>query len=310
MTNYVFTEIVDKVETAYKLLGEGKIVLPPRNFTKTRDGGDYLYCAATNLQNQTFIVLGSAFMPWNKDRELPIVVGSYLYSSFDNGDVLAIIEGTHIVNLRTAAKSAVAIKLLAKKESKILGFIGLGQQAKMHAEIISKYFKFDRIIAFSRNPQNYPEPQEYIKKATGIKVEVLPISEIAKLADIIIVATHAKEPLINFSDLNPGQLIVSLDHAESVSRDIVTNAKTYVDYRPTAENELGPVKLSIQENGYKLDQIAGDLSEVILGTKKGRENDSEIIYFQSLGVTHENLATVEYFYEKLKDETTEIDLIG
>jgi ornithine cyclodeaminase len=305
--NYDLDEIVKAIEESYRNLSEGKIAIPQRTFSKTRNGGDYLYSAATNLERETFIVLSSPFMPWNAEKGLPIVRRVYVYTSFKDGEVLALVEGTDLVKYRTCAKSAVATKYLAKKSSKILGFIGLGAQSTFHAEIISKYFQFERIVGYSRNPDNWTGNLNTIKEKTGIEVEVTSREEVIKQSDILIIATHSKEPLVSFEELHKGQLVLGLDHAESVNRDVVFSAKTYVDYYPTAENEFGPVKVAV-ENGFNFKKLAGDLGELVTGKTMARENDDEIIFFQSLGVTNEDLATVEYLYDKLKDNSNEISL--
>ncbi len=136
-------------------------------------------------------------------------------------------------------------------------------------------------------------------------MEVLPLEAVIAEADILHVATFAKEPLFSFDDLHSGQLVISLAHSEEVSRDIVFNAKTFVDLAETAYAETGPVKIAL-EDGYARSDIAGSLGELTSDSVRGRENADEIIYFQSLGVMNENLALVDYFYEKLKDELPDV----
>lgn len=309
--DYVFTEVVDAIEESYRLLGQGQLVLPPRFFTDTENGGDYLYSAATNLKRKTFVVRGSAFMPWNAEKGVSTVTGAYMYSSFLTGEVLAMVEGTEVVKLRTAAKSAVAANYLAKNNSSVIGFVGLGQQAKMHAEILTQLFPITSLLGYSRNPQGNPEPLAYIKEKTGLEVTLLESPQaVAAQADILVVATHATEPLVSYADLHPGQLVLALDHAESVAKDIVLQAKTYVDFTPTAENENAPVKMLLQEGKLRIEDIAGELSDLVLQKVPARTSDEEIILFQSLGVMNEDLATVEYLYERNKGTAESVDLIG
>lgn len=309
LDNYNILEIADAVQDSYKHLGNGRIVIPPRSFAETRDGGDYLYGAITNLDKETYMVLGSAYMPWRAKDNKPIVEGTYLYMSFQDGSCKAVVNGVDLVNFRTGAKSTVAAKYLAKESSSTLGLIGLGNQARTQAEAICGVFDIKRIIGFSRNEEKQIPTKEYIKEKTSIEVESVPIATVTEESDIIVIGTHSKEPLISFEDLKPGQLLISLAHAEEVSKDIVTKAKTYVDFKNTALNEFGPVKAAIEE-GFDPDKLAGDLCNLVNGEIKGRESDDEIIYFQSLGVMNEDLATLEYLYEKLKDVAPKVDLEG
>lgn len=309
LERYNMPEVVSAVDQAYKLLGEKKIVVPSRFFTKTKEGGDYLYGGATNLERETFMVRSSAFMPWFKGVEgKRIVTGYYLYSSFRTGDLLAIINGNDIVNLRTGAKSAVAAKYLAKKGSKVLGLIGLGQQARTQAEAIASQFDLARIIGYSRDESKSLPTQKYIKEKTDLKVEYLPKEEVVKQSDILIIGTFSQEPLVSFLDLHPGQLVITLAHAPEVAQDVIEQAdQVFVDYLPTSQTEAGSVKAAL-DAGTSPDKVKGDLTELASDQKPGRQNDHEIIYFQSQGVTHEDFALVEYLYDRLADSSPKISL--
>lgn len=307
--NYNMSEVVDAIDKVYKLLWEKKVESHERHFIKTKEGGDYMYAAATDFEKELYVIRGSSFLPWNKGTKNPIYAGAYMLSSYADGQVLAIIDNSLIINLRTGAKSAVAAKYLAKKESKTLGLIGLGNQAKTNAEAIATQFGLTNIIGYSRNPENWQDTFEYIKSKTKLPVEVKSKGDVIKEADILVLSTLSDEPLLGPKDLHPGQLIISLSHREEISRDVVFQNKTFVDYKPEAEKTFGPVKAAI-ESGYKMSEVKGDLAELASGKVKGRESDDEIIYFQSLGVTIEDLAAVEYLYEKLRDGAEEVNLEG
>lgn len=305
--NYKMSEIVDAVERIYKLLGEGKAEAHERHFIKTKDGGDYMYAAATDLEKEWYVVRGSSYMPWNKDAGKSAYAGCYILASYDSGEQLAVVDSSLIVSLRTGAKSAVAAKYLAKKDTRTLGLIGLGTQALFQAEAITSQFKIEKIVGYCRKPEERKTVLENIKLKTGIEVQLKNKEEIIKEADILVVATTSDKPLLSFDNLHEGQLVISLAHKEEIDKDVVKRAKTYVDYKPEAIQTFGPVKAAI-ESGYSINEVKGDLAEVVSGNVIGRESDEEIIYFQSLGVTIEDLAVVENLYEKLQAGAKEASL--
>jgi ornithine cyclodeaminase len=107
--------------------------------------------------------------------------------------------------------------------------------------------------------------------------------------------------------LHKGQLVIGTDHAETVAKDVALNAeKVFVDYRPTAENEPATIRMLLEEGHAYEEIVDGDLLQLTGGALPGRESEDEIIFFQSLGVLNENLAAVEYLYDKLKNEAEEI----
>ncbi len=296
---YDMGEIMDAVEEGYKLLNEGKVKMGPRVFIPTKEGGDFLYGAAVNLDSEYFVVRGSPFMPWNKNTGKPIVRGYYMLINFNDGELKVVVEGKDVVVWRTGAKSGVAAKYLTRENSEVLGIIGLGQQMKTQVEAISKVRDIKRVLAWTRTPENHKETIDHIKNATGIDVELVDIAEIMMQSDIVVVATHSKEPLINFKDSKKGQTILSISHSIEVNDDFVFNSdKVFVDYIETAKSEFGPYKSAV-EKGYDGSKLNGDLTDLAAGKVKGRENDDDIILFQSLGVMHEDLAAVEYLLKKL-----------
>ncbi len=307
LNNYDMREVIEAVEKVYKKLGEDKIDIPQRVFAKTKKGGDYLYGAATNLEKGTFIVLSSAYLPWNSKKDLPTVTGAYLYSSFETGELLAVVNGEKLVDLRTGAKSAVGARYLARGNSEVLGLIGLGQQAKTQAEAIASEFGLKRIIGWTRNPDKHKDTLEYIKEKTGIEVELEQRDNVVDQSDILVVGTYSKKILVEYDQLQKGQLVISLSHSTEVSPDLVKNARSFVDTYETALSETGPVKAAIEE-GFSKKDLGGELSDIISGKKKGRVNDDEIVLLQSLGVMCENLAVVEYIYETVKDKVQDVDL--
>ena len=118
-----------------------------------------------------------------------------------------------------------------------------------------------------------------------------------------------KITLVSFSELHKGQLVIGTDHADTVAKDVVLNAdKVFVDYKPTAENEPATINTLLNEGKSYDELVDGDLLQLSAGEIKGRVSEDEIIFFQSLGVMNENLAAVEYLYEKVKDEAEEIEL--
>jgi ornithine cyclodeaminase/alanine dehydrogenase-like protein (mu-crystallin family) len=281
--------LVDAIEDAYVNLD--KYVLTPRIFSNTRDDGDCLLAGAVNLRTERQLVRGSSYSPWRK----PAVMGHFMLLNYDTGDFLAVVDGTEIISFRTGAKSAVAAKYLAKKSSKTLGLIGIGTSAKIHAEAICSVLPIERILGYSRNPGQWTDQLTYIKEHTGIEVELVDMDTLKGNSDVIVLSTWTENPILKSADLHPGQLIISTAHAEEVSKEIPLEFGAFVDTVEAAKGELGPVKLALAD-GAAESIIKGALKDVIAG-KVGRKSDTEIVYFQSLGCTHEDMTVVEYVYE-------------
>jgi ornithine cyclodeaminase/alanine dehydrogenase-like protein (mu-crystallin family) len=303
-----FKELIDQIAKYYVMLKEEKVAVTNRLFS-TKDGGLHIIGGATNFETESYIAMAQTVMPWRGEKGLPVATTSYIYSSYRTAEIKAIMGGADIVKYRTPAKSALAAKYLApKKKEYTLGLIGLGIQAVTHAQALSAIFNVTRIIGHSRTPEKWQHNIDAMKSKLGKEVELLSKEELLKEADIVVVVTSFKAPLVNFADLHKGQLIIGTDHADTVAKDVVINAdKTFIDYRPTAENENAAVKMLLEEGKKYEDIVDGDLLQLASGELKGRESDDEIIFFQSLGVMNENLAAAEYLYEKVGDKAQEVE---
>lgn len=305
-----YGELIDQIEKYYAMLKEGKVEVTNRIFSPTKDKGLYIIGGATNFENENFITMSQIVMPWLGEKALPVATTSYLYSSFRTSEIKAVVGGADVVKYRTPGKSALAAKYLApKKQEYTLGLIGLGIQAVTHVEAFKSIFNVTKVVANSRTPEKWEHNINAIKSSTDLEVEIVSKEDLLKQADIVVVITSSKEPIVTFDMLHKGQLIIGTDHADTVAKDVALNAdQVFVDYRPTAENENATIKMLLEEGKKYEDVVDGDLLQLATGDIEGRKSDDEIIFFQSLGVMCENLAAVEYIYDKVGDKAEEVEV--
>ena len=92
--------------------------------------------------------------------------------------------------------------------------------------------------------------------------------------------------------------------------ETVAAAVLYVDRRESAENEAGDYRRALEEGAIGPDHIRGEIGEVLIGTKPGREDDSQLTMFRSLGLAVEDLAAAEYVVRRAREEGagTEVEL--
>ena len=292
--NLDFPKLIDQVRDYYVKLKEGTVTLSG---------------CATNLETQSFIVMGQPVYPWKSEQAQPVATTAYLYMDYMNGEIKAVVGGADLVAYRTPAKSALAAKYLAPNKEKItLGLIGLGIQSVTHAKAFNETFNLENILVTSRTPDKWQHNIDAIADKTSITPQIKETSEVVNESDIIVLITSSKEPIVEFEQLHPGQLIIGTDHADTVGKSVALNTnKVFVDYRPTAENENATIKMLLDEGKVYDDLVTGDLLQLASNEIQGRESEDEIIFFQSLGVMCENLAAVEYYYGLDRVEYHEVD---
>lgn len=213
--------------------------------------------------------------PENPKRGLDTHVGAVILHSGETGEPLAFMNASAITAIRTAAVSAVATKLLARKDAAVLAIIGKGVQAKAHA----------RAIPLVR------DIRETRFCGRGESVE-----EAVRGADIVVTATSSREPILAREWVRPGAHInavgSSIAAARELESDLVTHASLFVDRRESTLNESGDYL------GAPGATIRAEVGELLTGAAAGRTSESEVTLFKSLGLAVEDLASAAFLYDK------------
>jgi len=223
------------------------------------------------------------FYPGNK--EMPTHHAMILLFRPETGEPLAVMDGRLITEMRTAAVSAVATKLLARAEVKVLAILGSGVQARSHLEALRLVRNFEEVRVWS------PRNAGTFAKNFGVRATTSP-EEAVRGADVIVVATAATTPVLRGQWLAPGAHINAVGATRPNWRELddeaLRRAKIYVELREAALKESGDVIAAGKE--------PVEIGEVIAGKQNGRRSADEITLFKSVGVAVEDIAAAELVY--------------
>ncbi len=127
------------------------------------------------------------------------------------GHLKAIAVGEYLGRLRTGAIGGAAIDLMSRKDSRILGIIGFGEQAWMQARAALAIRNIDEIRVYRRNRELLLLLSERASREFGVTVRAMddPRSCVTG-SDIIVTATNSSAPVIRGEWLSPGAHINSL----------------------------------------------------------------------------------------------------
>jgi|SRR5579884_376561 len=92
--------------------------------------------------------------PDNGARGLPTHLAVIQLFRADTGEPLAAMDGRLITEMRTAAVSAIATRLLARADARALAILGSGVQAHAHVEALRLVRRFDDLRVWSRTPEH------------------------------------------------------------------------------------------------------------------------------------------------------------
>jgi ornithine cyclodeaminase/alanine dehydrogenase-like protein (mu-crystallin family) len=228
------------------------------------------------------------FFPSNAERGIPTHMATIFLVDPQTGTPLAIMDGRLITEMRTAAVSAAATKLLAPPDAKILAILGSGVQARSHVEALRLVREFQEIRLWS------PTREHAERFAKDIGAKATSAEEAVSGADVIITATNSTMPVLKGSWLKPGSHVNAVGACRPDWRELDDEAMShiiFVDSREGAATESGDVILS----GAK---IYAELGEALAGKVPTRANETTI--FKSLGMAVEDIAAAMLVYRSAK----------
>jgi ornithine cyclodeaminase len=242
--------------------------------------------------------------PGNPKRGLDTHLGAVILHSGETGEPLAIANASAITAIRTAAVSAVATKLLARRDASVLAILGGGVQAGSHLQAIPIVRGIKEIRQFSRG--SVEDRRSRLSGHSAVPVLYVGSAEEAvRGADIVVTATNSKEPVIKREWLQDGVHINAVGSSIAAARELdgatVAAASLFVDRRESTLNESGDYLFAVVEGAISgPDHIKAEIGEILAGSAVGRKSDTEITLFKSLGLAVEDLASAAFLYEKAK----------
>jgi ornithine cyclodeaminase/alanine dehydrogenase-like protein (mu-crystallin family) len=226
--------------------------------------------------------------PGNATLGLPTHQGVIVLFRSATGEPLAVLDGRLITEMRTAAVTAAATKLLAVPEARVLAILGSGVQARAHFKALSVVRSFDEIRLWSRNSEH---AQELADKIGGTATTA---EDAVRGADVVVTVTHASDPVLFGQWLKPGVLVNAVGAVGLRNRevdDITMQGAVVVDSREAAVVESGEVALAGTT-------VYAELGEILAQRKP--KPSATITVFKSLGLAVEDLAAAKLVLDALR----------
>jgi ornithine cyclodeaminase/alanine dehydrogenase-like protein (mu-crystallin family) len=230
--------------------------------------------------------LGAKLVTWYPDNQgVPTHHAIVQLFRPETGEPLVTMDGTLITEMRTGAVSAVATDRLARREASVLALLGSGVQARSHLEAL-------RLVRSFRDARVWsPRTAREFAAVHGVRA-VSSAEEAVRGADVIVVATMSRVPVLSGAWLAPGAHVNAVGAVRpdwrELDDDVLARSRLFVESREAASRESGDVMAS---RG-----IVAEIGEVVAGVARGRETRDEITLFKSVGVAVEDIATANLVY--------------
>ncbi|MBU4491027.1 MAG: alanine dehydrogenase [Euryarchaeota archaeon] len=290
------------VEEAFRQHGLKKVQMPPKLYLyfKKHNGDLRTMPAYLEEQDITGVKIVNVH-PDNPKKGLPTVMALVILNSTETGAPIAVMDGTYLTDMRTGAAGGVAVKYLARKNSKTVGFVGTGKQARTQLLAINEVIDIDEVKVTSVSEKSNLDFKADMEKRINCDITIKRRIKDVCNCDILVTTTPSREPIVMNKWIAEGTHInaIGADAAGKEELDplILKRAKIVVDDFPQASHS-GEVNVPLSKGLLTVKDIFCELGEVITGKKKARTKDSDITVFDSTGLAVHDVATADMVYRK------------
>ena len=295
-------ELIDLMEKTLAEFSSGRAVQPVRTAIPIEKHAAFLGTMPAYLGDGDALgVKLVTFAERNAARGMPTHLATVMLFDPETGSLLAMMDGRLITEMRTAAVSAAAARALSRAGAKTLALIGSGVQAQSHLAAFKAVRPLTRVRVWSPTREHREAFAREQYEHSTVPVEAVDSAEAAaRGADLIVVATSSRTPVLRGEWLSPGAHVTGIGAFRPDWRELdaetVKRARVYVDSRAGAAAEAGDLIQAQREGAIGPHHVCGEIGEVFAGTLAGRGGDDEITLFKSLGMAVEDVATAKHMY--------------
>ena len=303
---------IDTVAEALRLHARGETILPHKPTIRWSDDldseeRDGRIMTMPAWVGGSFDVAGLKWIPSvpsNPSRGLPRGIGLIVLTSRETGLPLAIMDGTVVSAMRTAAITGLSCRLLARAGASTVALLGAGAQARTQVMALAHELKdMKEVLVFDVDPRRshvFAGAQAALFPV--VRFRVAPSAEHAcRAADVVVPVTIAPDPYIEPEWLRPGSLLVSISSIDPTV-DVIRSADVVVcdDWDHETGHPSRLLARAAAEGAVRRDQVI-ELGELLIGSKPGRTTPDQRVVVSPVGLAVEDLAAAHRVWRRAVD---------
>jgi ornithine cyclodeaminase/alanine dehydrogenase-like protein (mu-crystallin family) len=241
--------------------------------------------------------------------ETPAIRGVLCLHASATGELLAIMDSTHLTAVRTGLAGALAADVLARRDARTVAIVGAGVQGRYQLRFLAALRSLQHVRVFDVAADRAEAFARETTRDLGLAVTpARSAADAVRDADVVLAATWAREPFIVPGMVASGAHVSTLGPDEpgkaEVAADAIRDALFVCDDRALAV-EMG----ALGGVGLGAASVAAELGEVLAGTHPGRTSDDEITIYGGVGLAFQDVVAAWAVYEaaRARGGTREID---
>jgi len=286
--------MLDALAQALVAFSAGRASVPPRVAVRVGERGllGVMPGYIPDVALETKLV---SIFPENDARGIPSHQGLIALFDEKDGSPVALMDGTYITAIRTGGTAAVATRVLARQDAKVLAILGAGAQGGSHLATFPRARDFEEIRIANRNHDRARELAARNPRARAVSS----FEEAVRGADVVACCTDARQPILLREWLEPGTHVSAVGgtFGPELDAETVAGCTVFVEWRGAVTN--APPAGAHELQGLDPESVT-ELGEVIAGTKQGRRSADEITLYKSTGHAVEDAATARLVYDRAR----------
>ncbi len=298
-------EAVEAMKIALTALSSNQVQLPRRtHIDLPQHNGTTLIMPAhvSNAPESLAVKVVSVFGD-NPNKNLARIQAAVTVLDPQTGLPIALLEGSSLTGIRTAAASGAATDVLARSDSRRLAILGAGVQARTHLAAMCAVRDIEQVRIFAPNRSKV----DALIAEADVNCELVAAdsaSQAIEAADIICTVTNSQTPVFDDEFVRPGTHINAVGsyqpHVVEIPHQTVARSRVFVDHLQSALEEAGDLIQPIQNNVVPRSHVLGEIGQALNGSVIGRESDSDITLFKSVGNAAEDAVAAQVVVENAR----------
>lgn len=299
------SEAIDAVEAAFIALVEGRIHTPG-NFTLNLPGanGKVEVQGAYLSQAPYYVVRINSNFHNNGGLNLPFQNGlTAVFDAANGAPVAFMVDNGYLTHIRAGAAGALAARYLANETLNRVVVVGSGNQAYTQLKSLTMVRNVGLVSVWGRSPMQVDSYARRLVEDHDLNIEIAPSLEAAiREADLIITATSARQPLIKADWLKPGVHITAVgsNHPgkQELEVEVLQRADIIIADKLDQCAIAGEIHHALNAGVITLDQVQGELGQLITGQIPGRTTPDQITLADLTGLEVQDTAVATLALEK------------
>jgi ornithine cyclodeaminase len=222
----------------------------------------------------------------------PALRGVVCLHDIESGELLAVLDSATVTAWRTGLAAALGTDVLARPpvSARTVAVIGAGAQAGLVLTGLAALRRWNRLVVCDLDPARAEAlAAAHASDDRHTAVVTADAREAARRADIVVLATWSRSPLLGDGDVEPGTHLTSLGADEpgkaELSPALLKSCRVIVD-----DTRLALTSGALGTAGLSADAAAGTLGDVLRETARGRTSDAETTIYTPVGLPWQDLA--------------------